>query len=298
MASDLRMFLRALDRGELEQCAGWFDEPYSGRDMSELIDSLTRRLGYDVLPLVDGNGPFYLEQVNRIAERLGGVRRASLRDAVDEVIERSELGDQLDHEEYVESVKERGKKGLQQILRQPSIRTDALRDYLRGLHAVDRELFFRLARNRPGPGASISDPERNGFVRINGASPDELDRLIERASGYDNPERVFEEGIALTHRLRTNFRVYVGRTYLRAGDRHAGLRSRWESHYVNKQVTYGTVLALVPRSKIERAELMAIRLTKLWEEYDTLCCNNDVMGRAGNLSEDPRQLIYMCIARR
>lgn len=298
MASELRMFLRALGRSDLEHCASWFGEPYSGRDKSELLDSLTKRLGYSISRLVDGSGPFYLEGVNHLAEQLGGVRRASLRDAVFEVVRRSEEGDQLDREEYIETLRERGKDGLRDILRQPSIRTEALRMYLRGLHSVDRELFFRLARNRPGPGASISDPERNGFVRINGVTAEELDSLIARAAGFDDPERVYEEGVTLAHRLRTNFRVYVGRTYLRAGDRHAGLRSRWESHYERKQVTYGTVLALVPRSKIERAELMAIRLAKLWEEYDALCCNNDVMGKAGSLSDDPRQLIYMCIARK
>jgi hypothetical protein len=51
---------------------------------------------------------------------------------------------------------------------------------------------------------------------------------------------------------------------------------------------------MTPR-RIQTDESLAIALVKLWDEYDALCCNNDVVGRGGTVSDDDEQVIYMCL---
>lgn len=190
---------------------------------------------------------------------------------------------------------------LRDELRSRAHRADTFRHYLRQLHRDDRDLFFRLARNRPGPGASIISPENHGFELISTFRSDSslLREHVLRAREFASRESMFNFFIGLTHKLAPNFRIYVGRTFVREEAEHVGPRQRFASHYEQKRMRYAMPLARVPRSRVERDETLAIALIRLWEEYDALCCNNDVLsGRQPGLSDDSEQMIYMCLRRR
>jgi hypothetical protein len=183
-----------------------------------------------------------------------------------------------------------------------STREDTFWDYLRRMKAEERQLFFRLARNRPRQGAPITDPERSGFVRIADARKDPS--LVE-ACVFDAPYvddtsrgREFQSAIELVHKLAPNFTLYIGRSYVRRHSEHLGPRQRWLAHQDDRRMQFAMVLARVPRGRVERDEELAIALVKCWADYDALCCNNDAMSGRQSLSDDPEQLLYVCVRRR
>lgn len=184
---------------------------------------------------------------------------------------------------------------LRNLLANKKERADTFRVPLRALPRSDRDLFFKLARNRPGPGASIQSPENTGFTLISETDAEAIRASVFAAQYYENRERMFQDIIEAVHRLAPNFRIYIGRTYVRKDNEHLGPKQRWTDHYNNKNMRYAKILARVPRTRIEKDEALAIVLIQVWEEYEVLCCNNDAV-HAGPLSDDKEQAIYMCLA--
>lgn len=175
------------------------------------------------------------------------------------------------------------------------------RTFVRNLPPADRALFFRLARNAPLAGAPIETPENHGFRPVDDLleARQRIRGMLRRTVYVIESERqsLFEEVVGLVHRLKNNFAVYVGRTYVRDGAEDVGLVDRWKEHVAKHGVEYAKVLSLVPRNRIERDEHLALALVKCWEQYHALCCNNSVIRSGGSLSDDDSQAIYICIAR-
>lgn len=196
---------------------------------------------------------------------------------------------------------------LRSILLARSIREESLRAYIRALPTEDRALFFRLARNHPGPGPSITRPEHFGFARIaevtsalKDGEAESVQEFVIAAPFFDDAsrERMFREGIQLVHRLSANFTIYVGRTFIRQGAEHVGPVTRWRQHRDERGMQYATVLARVRRGRVEADEALAIALVKCWADFDALCCNDSVIGGHHPRSNDREQAIYLCLRRR
>ncbi len=163
----------------------------------------------------------------------------------------------------------------------------------------ERRIFLAVVGNEPGPGAPVVNPLRNGFVRLDEISSENLRELVEntdRISDIRKRKEYFQAIISMVHKLAPNFEVYIGRTYIRETREEKGLRERFTSHYnSNKKMIYGRPIFAIKRDYIENTERLAIRLVKIWHDTGILCCNNTVLSNIGRLSEDEWQLIYICI---
>ena len=152
-----------------------------------------------------------------------------------------------------------------------------------------------------GRGRPISSPGANGFVWLDDILEhlpeevnDQLTDMVKVTKKYRTRESMFEDVIELVHKLSYNFKVYLGRTYLRKGSEWKGPRNRFINHLRKRRMEWGKTLAIVPRESIIRDEEMAISLVECWSRIKLLCCNNNVMLSSGNISRDPLQLIYIC----
>lgn len=108
-------------------------------------------------------------------------------------------------------------------------------------------------------------------------------------------DRLFDELVNLVHKLSHHFDVYIGRTYLRKGREHRGPQARWGDHRRTRFMTWGRVICRIRRQRIKRDEAFSIALVKLWGRLTKLCCNNDVMLSSGRVTQDPWQLVYICL---
>lgn len=300
MPSDLRRVLNALYSSELADIGRWAGLSVSGRSNDELRDEIWRALDGKIGPLFRSGGPLTIEDWNDVAEDLEGQRRKALSDVRAEILGRLVNGDELDRAARVEAAAKRGHVGLHSLLREHSQRELTLRKWVKDLRADDRAFFFRLARHRQGSGRPIENVAGEGFIPIAGMTELSVADALRAATHHDRHSREhrFQKAIELVHRLKSRFRVYVGRTFLRTGRESLGLRNRWESHRHEHGVSHGAVLSIVPRTHVETEELLAIRLVKLWEHFGVLCCNNDVMLRTPSISEDAKHVLYLCVSRR
>jgi hypothetical protein len=174
------------------------------------------------------------------------------------------------------------------------------------LSKEDRSLFFQLAKNNPGTGAAISNPENNGFVNTNCYWEDLREHVIQAPEAPTNRRKMFEDIISLVHKVsavsagRRGFAVYIGRTFYRREREQSGPRARWR----REEHRYGKVLFKLPRNSVERNEALGIALVGFWSENwnrkgnPALCCYNKVLGANGQLSSDRIQLIYLCLGKR
>jgi hypothetical protein len=193
--------------------------------------------------------------------------------------------------------------GLQELRqdleeRRPAGDPGEFRRFLRSLDVDDRRLFFRLARNRPGPGAYVQYPENHGFIEIDEAGRAVVVEKVLEAPMYRSREAMFESIIALTHRMSQHFSIYIGRSYVRDGAEHTGPLARWRAHAEDKGARYAIVLGRIPTERIEKDELLAIALVRCWSFYQAICCNNTVLASAGRLADVDEQVLYMCLTPR
>lgn len=294
MASDLRALLNQMNREALEEACRSLDLQRSGRNIDELRDAIARKLDYSLKPVKAGE-VFSLDTLNIVAQDVRGRPRRSISDAVDEIFDWLNNGEEYARNELVQDAQLRKKDGLAPILRSPAQRVLHLREYIRELPPVDREMFFRLARNQPGPGSPIIDPLRHGFALLRNLAADKVLWSLDQVDGRMTRESAFERTISLVHKLAPNFRIYIGRTFVRQGDEHRGLMSRWTSHANSKNMTHARVLGLSHHDMVDRDELLAIRLVRLWSDFNMLCCNNDVVDKTPSKAEDTWHALYICI---
>ena len=188
-------------------------------------------------------------------------------------------------------------------LRRNNWRADTWRGLMERLDGADRELFFDLARNKPGPGRPVVNPEKNEFVWIEDVidnGPHGLARSLAKAAGHYEVKRrmMFQNIIELVHSVAKDFNVYLGRTYCREDYEGFGIYQRWSAHHKHRRMRYARVCARVPRDHIQTDESFAIALVRLWEDYNALCSDNLIVGGGGNVADDEEQIIYMCLQRK
>lgn len=293
--SDLQEVLDAIgDRATLQTCCDRVGLPHSGRSVAVLKDQLCNHANFSLARALSA-GMLTINDLNFYIEAAGGNSKRSLADASRELLDVIRNPDVRRDRVDLEDALTKGAHGLASVLARPSRREALLMAWLRNVRPVDRALFYRLARNRPGPGRPITSPDDNGFVSLRNLDEALVAEALDSLDGRSTRESAFEHAIALTHRMSANFRVYVGRTFVRRGDEARGLLQRWGSHRDQKRMTHGIVLAVAHRDQVEDDEALAIGLVKLWEEFGMLCCNNDVLHRTPTKAEDPTHVVYMCV---
>lgn len=175
----------------------------------------------------------------------------------------------------------------------------------------DRLIFRSVITSKPGPGRAIQNPQSHGFVSLSAAITDSTllrSHTLSAPNYASNRLEMFSSIITIIHRLGPNFSMYLGRTFLRPGQEHLGPRARFRSHMLSKDMSYGRVLARVPRDRVCRDEELGMRLVEVWDAVGSLCCNKDVFsGRllgnssrlsSGTRSYDLEQVIYLCLSKR
>jgi hypothetical protein len=110
--------------------------------------------------------------------------------------------------------------------------------------------------------------------------------------------------VSEVHRVAPNFEVYLGRTFLDRERPYAGLKSRFRDHVQSKNVEYGKAFFQVPVAVVQEAETLGLALVHFWSlcrrrnGERVLCCNNTVFGANGRHTDDPCQMIYVCLSPR